>query len=468
MGITYEEAVKAQSLCEEQLLQDPNVLSVGVVAETTELGEATGNYVIQVGVSSIEEYRNTLRHGDSMIPKEYILTSEAAGEKHIRISVVKQGEISALLRPPVTESLADATDEIQASVAGNANALRHRPAACGYSIGHPTVTSGTIGLLVTYTEGPDAGKAFILSNNHVLAANNSAYVGDDIVQPGRHDQGVVGADTIAFLHRWVPIDMRGSNFVDAALAEVRGGTSSWSEYVTPFVAKIGYPGECDEAKIGMEVEKSGRTTEYTQGRVMSINTTIKVKYTMGLVTFKNQIQTTSMSKGGDSGSCLFEQKSKRPVGLLFAGSDAASFHNHIGPVMSSLTQPSINFYPGGKQQAFLKTNPLLILRRKYCTSSYALFQQQKIGASGGMSASPLRQSTRLRQVYHTSTPAFLNRAPMAAGNLFPPSIKRGSLLAAVGISSLLSVSKMWQSKSNTAPIAGGSATGKPSQLGPSR
>ncbi len=329
MGISYDEAVAAQARIEDELLKDPNVASVGVVEEVNDLGQKTGNYIIQVGVISVEAYRSTLKHGQSIIPQEYVLqpSSKMKEEKHIRINVVKEGKIEALSMKE--EDLPSAMDEIQdaSNMVGDTTA-RRRPSPCGQSIGHPNVTAGTMGLLVKYESGSNKGKAFILSNNHVLAANNAANVGDAIIQPGKYDSGVEGRDTIAHLYRWVPIDIQGFNYVDAAIAEAKGGLE-WDKYVVEYVSKIGVPDDCTDAKIGMNVEKTGRTTGYTQGIVFSINETIKVNYPMGNVIFKNQIRATSMSKGGDSGSCLFEMGTKKPVGLLFAGSDTASFFNPL-------------------------------------------------------------------------------------------------------------------------------------------
>lgn len=121
MGISYEEAVKAQIEIEDQLLEDPNVVSIGVAEEMNDLGQRTGNYLIQVGVISVENYTNALKHGKSVIPTEYILPShDKEKEKHIRVRVIKEGQIQAL---------------------------------------------------------SNVGKAYILSNNHLLSANNSAYMG---------------------------------------------------------------------------------------------------------------------------------------------------------------------------------------------------------------------------------------------------------------------------------------------------
>jgi hypothetical protein len=366
MGISYDEAVRAQKAIEDNLLKDPNIVSIGVVEEIDEFGRKTGDYAIKVGVISAEVYQNALRHGESIIPGAYKLESKDATHtiKHVHITVVKTGQIKALSvsHPSESKDLPSAVDNIPATPQTlDDHTSRRRPSPCGQSIGHPSVTAGTMGLLLEYATGENVGKAYILSNNHVLAANNTGFVGDPIIQPGQHDSGVAGKDTIASLYRWVPLDNQKVNSVDAAVAEVIG-ESEWHKYVSPYVSKIGIPIDLATAKIDMNVEKTGRTTGYTQGKVISINQTVKVDYgKAGIITFKDQICTTSMSKGGDSGSCLFEAGTKKPVGLLFAGTESESFYNPIKSVLSSLSMFHINQYPSGKTHTFAQDEPLKIL-----------------------------------------------------------------------------------------------------------
>lgn len=373
MGISYEDALRAQAEIEDKLLEDPNVVSVDVVEETDDLGRSTGNYVVQVGIISTESYRNALKHNQSLIPAEHILYSkDGTKEKHIRIDVVKEGRIQALSKRDLSDEkdLPSVGDVLASAQVVGDHASRRRPSPCGYSIGHPSISAGTMGLLLEYQEGPNLGKAYILSNNHVLAACDTAFVGDPITQPGRDDLGVVGKDTIATLHRWVPLQKTGINQVDAAIAEVSGG-KGWSKHVAPYVSKIGQFNELVDAKVGMSVEKTGRSTGYTQGRVESTSATIKVDYGQsGVFLFKKQIRTTNMSKGGDSGSCLVESVSKKPIGLLFAGG-AKTYYNHIGRVLSSLHQPHTIRYPSGKTHTFSADHPLRILRRGYSTTASA-------------------------------------------------------------------------------------------------
>jgi len=85
------------------------------------------------------------------------------------------------------------------------------------------------------------------------------------------------------------------------------------------------------------VHKTGRTTSYTTGRITAINATIDVNYGGGRIArFRDQIVTTNMSAGGDSGSVVAERQDNRAVGLLFAGSPVATILNQIQHVRSLL------------------------------------------------------------------------------------------------------------------------------------
>ncbi|WP_316504730.1 hypothetical protein [Nitrosopumilus sp.] len=57
--------------------------------------------------------------------------------------------------------------------------------------------------------------------------------------------------------------------------------------------------------------------------------------TVGAAQFRNQIITTAMSAGGDSGS-LTRDFAGKAVGLLFAGSPVVTIHNDITNVMQAL------------------------------------------------------------------------------------------------------------------------------------
>lgn len=226
-----------------------------------------------------------------------------------------------------------------------------RPAKGGYSVGHIDITAGTIATVVYdilpggSTNPPAHGtgiptKYYILSNNHVLANSNNASPGDPIVQPGPLDGGVMPQAKIATLSRFVPIAIeptvpraQHNNLVDAAIAE--GPFQDLNREVYWIGHVRGWRRKAN-VTVGTMVKKTGRTTDFTVGRITALNATLDINFGQGRVArFKDQIVTTNMSAGGDSGS-LVTTMDNVAMGLLFAGSSAATILNHIENVRALL------------------------------------------------------------------------------------------------------------------------------------
>lgn len=214
---------------------------------------------------------------------------------------------------------------------------RVRPALPGYSIGHHNITAGTFGCLVRDV----GGDHLILSNNHVLADSNQGQPGDLILQPGSYDGGVFPADGVATLERFEPITFGATrerpgryNLVDAAVAR-----PTFTRNVTASIIGLVIPRGVDQAFVGSQVVKAGRTTQVTNGHVTAVNATVVVgPYdTDGtkFAEFRHQIVTSAMSAPGDSGSLLMDSN-LNAVGLLFAGSNVITIHNHIADVETAL------------------------------------------------------------------------------------------------------------------------------------
>ena len=211
-----------------------------------------------------------------------------------------------------------------------------RPVPIGVSGGQPDVTAGTIGARVS-----DGERTFALSNNHVFANRNDAKTGDDILQPGRVDGGTDPANSIGTLYkferlRFCRLLSCPNNRVDAAIALTDSdnlGTSTPADgYGEPRTKPT-------TATLGQAVQKYGRTTGLTKGLVSGLNATINVNYNTGTARFIDQILITDgrFSQGGDSGSLVVTQSSgqddRRPVGLLFAGSNTHTIANPIDLVL---------------------------------------------------------------------------------------------------------------------------------------
>jgi hypothetical protein len=237
------------------------------------------------------------------------------------------------------------------SAGSAALAARIRPVKGGYSVGHYRITAGTAATCVydilpggaTGPPGHGTGTPshfYILSNNHVLANSNSARIGDPILQPGPADGGKNPTDRIARLSRYVPIlfepgtpRSRHHNLVDAAVA--RGDFRNldreiyWAGHVRGWMMK-------KDVAVGMAIQKTGRTTNFNTGRITAVAATIDVGFGAGRVArFNDQILTTNIAAGGDSGALVLTPD-RAAVGLLFAGSDQVSIANHIENIRTLL------------------------------------------------------------------------------------------------------------------------------------
>ncbi len=319
------------------------------------------------------------KHGAKIMAKENVVGlgagyKETKGVKTDRMALVvmvrKKVSIEELKKrdvvPAVIEGVITDVIEVGEIIALQARTDRWRPAPGGVSIGHFKITAGTLGALVKDVE---TDEVLILSNNHVMANSNDATPGDSILQPGPHDGGTVAKDTIANLERFVPIQFESepppipcpvskmvagianflawlvgskhrllsvviqqANQVDGAVAKPTG-----PEVVNNEILEIGTVTGDTEPELGMEVRKSGRTTGLTTGTIQLLDASVNVGYGGGKTAlFTNQILTSNMSKGGDSGSLLVKREGNRAIGLLFAGSDQVTIHNPIGYVKDAL------------------------------------------------------------------------------------------------------------------------------------
>jgi hypothetical protein len=209
-----------------------------------------------------------------------------------------------------------------------------RPVPIGVSTGHPDITAGTISCRVKNASG-----VYALSNNHIYADENRATIGDNVLQPGPYDGGKNPQDAIGTLSAFVPIMFDGTNnTVDAAIA--LSSTANLGN-ATPSNGYGKPKSTMASAYARMQVQKYGRTTALTQGRVYATNATVNVQYDQGVARFVGQIIITpgNFSAGGDSGSLVVKSdrnanENNKPVGLLFAGSNTITVANPINAVLS--------------------------------------------------------------------------------------------------------------------------------------
>jgi hypothetical protein len=322
------EAQKAHGAAVEEFLEKPraNVVGMGVGVKWKN-GEPTGEQALLILVT--QKLEKDLVSETNVIPAK--LADMQTDVLAIGVPIAGGGE--------------------GLTVAPQTLAKRMRPAEGGYSVGHVNITAGTIAtcaydILPGGTVSPPVhgigtpAKYYILSNNHVLANSNGASLGDHILQPGPFDGGADPTDHIANLSRFVPLDFfptvplsQHNNLVDAAIAEGQFHDLDreiyWIGYVQGWARR-------ENVTVGMKVKKTGRTTNCTSGRILAVNATINVGYGGGRVAqFKDQIVTTNISAGGDSGSLVLSLDNIA-VGLLFAGSSIATIVNQIENVRALL------------------------------------------------------------------------------------------------------------------------------------
>jgi hypothetical protein len=182
--------------------------------------------------------------------------------------------------------------------------------------------AGTLGAFVRPRSG---GDPLILSNNHVLANENRAKVGDAILQPGMIDQGQLLEDRVGGLAGFIKLRRVSVNWIDAATASIEASIELDAVRLPPFGRLRGVGASLVDE--GEEVRKVGRTTGATKGRVTAIELDhLVVHYDTGYLRFDGQIEIEGQGKktfsdGGDSGDSgsLIVDPDGGAVALLFAG-----------------------------------------------------------------------------------------------------------------------------------------------------
>ena len=307
---------------EDELLEKQNVVGVSLGYKQKD-GAETDESVISVLVS--QKLDTALLTKKDIVPRKI---------KDVSTDVVEVGDIFAGGSDDATNEEDVTEGTAQAGSFSPSLTRRIRPAMGGFSVGHHRITAGTIATCC-YDISPFPSvprKYYILSNNHVLANSNDARVGDPILQPGPHDGGRYPRDMIARLSRFVPIrfhtdNSKPCNYVDAAIAEGNLQDLNREVYWGGYVKRLYVA-----PKVGDIVQKTGRTTGFTTGKISNINATVDVNYGGGRVArFCKQIITSNMGAPGDSGS-LVTDREEGAVGLLFAGSSSHTIINNIAYV----------------------------------------------------------------------------------------------------------------------------------------
>ncbi len=220
-----------------------------------------------------------------------------------------------------------------------------RRLAIGSSVGHYRGTAGTLGFFAQRNDGTIG----IVSNNHVLAAEDRGEDGDEILHPGPADRGCRPKDVVARLSGDYPRLKRSPQTVDCAFAPL----VDWIEYAPLAMG----PGERLSATTAKpqalhSVVKLGRTTGRTFGRITAFDVdNFPVDYSFGRVLYDGLVEMESVStepfaRSGDSGSLIFNAE-RQPVGLLFACSVRGGAHNcgmaYASPIDTVLEALGVTF-----------------------------------------------------------------------------------------------------------------------------
>ena len=291
-------------------LRDGNISSIGV-GYKVKGGKPTQEISIQFTVrqKAAPEALESLR--TEAIPKSFLI-----GGIEVPTDVI-QRQFSAEYR-------------LVSETAGSDRKKRLDPIVPGISVANVKVSAGTIGSIV-YDRSD--GTPYILSNWHVLQGS-AGVIGDDIVQPGPHDDNRVNLNRLGKLVR-SHLGQAG----DCAIATIedRGSMPELFE-LGVVAAKLGEPA------LGDKVVKSGRTTGVTHGIVTRIHTLTKIDYEgavgeqdiggfeIGLDPQKLP-DNGEISMGGDSGSVwLFKSSNEKATevmaGLHFAGEGPTDPNEH--------------------------------------------------------------------------------------------------------------------------------------------
>lgn len=266
------------------------------------------------------------RHDGPNVARLVEALREQVGEREVDVRQI------GVVRP------ASSLPSTGASVAPGVDVLRSRlrPLVPGCSICHEADTAGTLGTVVERD-----GRRLLLSNSHVLARSGLATPGDPVLQPGPADGGTA-SDRVGALDRSVPLQAGRGNGVDAALARLDDGVD---------VDVTGAPTATARLDGDELVEKLGRTTGLTRGRVTAIevdDVVVDFGADVGLLRFDGQVEVSGtgagpFSRGGDSGSLVRLADGGPAVGLLFAGSERGgddglglTFCNVIDDVLDAL------------------------------------------------------------------------------------------------------------------------------------
>lgn len=308
---------------------DPTKPHTVYLGQKIENGHETGEPAVVVVVSEKLPKARALECGYSVVPETLFINGEI-----VKIDVVEA--------PPPEVAIARLPDW-RTSTQNDWQRCHACPIPGGVQIApRGAQWVGTLGGAFTFPRA-DGSTAYGALTNYHVAHGGEFPAGTLILQPhGQSDP----SKWFAKLDRWVPIKFEsGNNLVDLALLDCRrtdGLYAPATDTVKAEQLQIGpiNPIPHTSQQVGDLVQKSGRTTFRTQGKVVGVEATSYVDYgPEGTAKFVRQIVIESpsgnFSAGGDSGSLILTTDN-RPVGLLFAGGGRQTIANPIQFVLEAV------------------------------------------------------------------------------------------------------------------------------------
>ena len=293
-----------------EYLKDPNITSVGIGYKKKN-GKPTKEIAIHFTVEQKTKPEQRERLNTTLIPKSINI-----GGVEVPTDVI-QRKFAVEYRLVAETQASDRKRRID-------------PIFPGVSVANVRESAGTIGCIVYDRTN---GTPYILSNWHVLHGPEGV-IGDEIVQPGPHDDNRMHLNHLGKLVR---SHLGHAGDCAVATIEDREFRPSIME-LKVVMEKLGDP------ELGDKVVKSGRTTGVTHGIVSRIHVITKIDY--GGSTGEQEVggfeieldpdmppDNGEVSMGGDSGSVwLFKSDTGKPTniiaGLHFAGEGPSDPNEH--------------------------------------------------------------------------------------------------------------------------------------------
>ncbi|MFI1970574.1 DNA/RNA non-specific endonuclease [Streptomyces cinnamoneus] len=293
-----------------EFLSDPNVSSVGIGYKQKD-GEQGKEVSLQFTVDQKVGPESLTALGTTALPDSVVVDGVEVPTDVIERSYKAHFHLVAEPEVPARKTRLD-------------------PVPPGVSVGHVKASAGTVGCIVF---DRNDGTPYVLSNWHVLHGPHGQ-LGENVVQPGPHDDNRVARNHLGVLKR-SHLGVAG----DCAVATITG------RRFDPAISELGVtPEELGEPELGDKVVKSGRTTGVTHGLVRRVDTLVKIDYggvvgekTIGCFEIgpdpDHPPVDGEISQGGDSGSTwMFKTTGGEPSGILaglhFGGESGDSPDEH--------------------------------------------------------------------------------------------------------------------------------------------